>query len=277
MSITLYVSNFPRDLAEEELFALFVTVGSVESLKKISLAPESTMPEAVLVEVADEDTAHRMQKELNGQQVGNLRLAVTRVGKPPKLIPSPELEEFTQATVQKLDENEKYAARQVREIVYYCGREFTQVILEETEEIQASGGMLTVDGQRQRTIGGVFFYLARGRMAPSIRKVVFYARPKKQPAANPSQPSASSKKPPKPKAAPAPPEIMPKTPAVRVSGDPEEQMAQLQGALSEAEAHLQAVRARAAGQGGGTYTAIKSVLDIKKQISELLKQYPDLK
>lgn len=46
-------------------------------------------------------------------------------------------------------------------------------LLQTTLEIERHGGMLTLDGSRRRTRGGVFFYLARGRMTKEQRERVF--------------------------------------------------------------------------------------------------------
>lgn len=88
--------------------------------------------------------------------------------------------------------------RQLEEIAELCGVEFMQSLMQETMDIQASGGMPTKDGSRQRTLGGVFFYLAASRVTPEIRKTIFGSSgtgPKE-----PSQPKA-------PKPPPTPPLI----------------------------------------------------------------------
>lgn len=64
----------------------------------------------------------------------------------------------------------------VRAIVERCGARFSQQVLSDTEEVMAAGGMLTQEGDRLRTKGGVFFYLARGRMADETRNAIFPPR-----------------------------------------------------------------------------------------------------
>lgn len=61
----------------------------------------------------------------------------------------------------------------VRAVVEQCGVEFALVLLQDTDEVMAAGGMLTAIADRVRTKGGVFFYLARGRMADDTRDSIF--------------------------------------------------------------------------------------------------------
>ncbi|HVO71422.1 MAG TPA: hypothetical protein VMT24_15335, partial [Aggregatilineaceae bacterium] len=58
-------------------------------------------------------------------------------------------------------------------IVRLCGVGFAQAVLKEALEIDASGGLMTSDGSHRRTRGGVFYYLARYRMSPPVRRIVY--------------------------------------------------------------------------------------------------------
>jgi len=64
----------------------------------------------------------------------------------------------------------------VRAIVERCGERFSRQVLADTEEVMAAGGMLTQESDRLRTKGGVFFYLARGRMSDETRNAIFPPR-----------------------------------------------------------------------------------------------------
>ena len=66
--------------------------------------------------------------------------------------------------------------RLVREVVERCGVDFARDALRDAEEVMALGGMLTAAADRLRTKGGVFFYLARGRMPDETRQAIFPAR-----------------------------------------------------------------------------------------------------
>ena len=61
----------------------------------------------------------------------------------------------------------------VQNVVEYSGVDFARDVLRDTEEVMAAGGMLTAAGDRLRTKGGVFFYLARGRMSDELRQTIF--------------------------------------------------------------------------------------------------------
>lgn len=70
-----------------------------------------------------------------------------------------------------------------------------QTLLQHTLEVEAAGGMLTVSGNRRRTPGGVFFFLAHKELTPEQETAVFG-----DPAANPVQPQAKTPPRPKPEA-----------------------------------------------------------------------------
>jgi hypothetical protein len=72
-----------------------------------------------------------------------------------------------------LGETDDKPIQQVALIIEKCGLEFAQKIAEETEKIEASGGMKTHDGKRQRTKGGIFFFIAKGRMEAAVRQEIF--------------------------------------------------------------------------------------------------------
>ena len=66
---------------------------------------------------------------------------------------------------QQLGETAKQARGMIWRIVHECGAEQALEWLREAQEIEAHGGMLTGDGARRRTPGGVFFKLVRDRLA----------------------------------------------------------------------------------------------------------------
>ncbi len=57
----------------------------------------------------------------------------------------------------------------IRRIVARIGADAALAFLAEALATEAAGGRLTSDAARQRTPGGVFFYLVRGRLAPCDR------------------------------------------------------------------------------------------------------------
>lgn len=89
-----------------------------------------------------------------------------------------DTKKIVRSIATQLGEKEKTPLIQIRKIVEKCGVEFAQTILKETLEVEAKGGMMVNDGTRRRTPGGVFFYLARGRLPSNIRNKIFGSQKK---------------------------------------------------------------------------------------------------
>lgn len=77
------------------------------------------------------------------------------------------------AIADRLGERESHPRKLIHSIIERCGAAFARDILAQTLEIEGQGGMMTEDGQRRRTSGGVFFYLAKGQMPSDVRKRLF--------------------------------------------------------------------------------------------------------
>lgn len=104
------------------------------------------------------------------------------------------LEEARRAMTRRLGPDERAAAAQIADalgeqeygprrliesVIRISGVPFAWRLLRETVRIQLDGGMMVQNEDRQRTIGGVFFYLARGRMSREARYLAFPSRAKK--------------------------------------------------------------------------------------------------
>lgn len=74
---------------------------------------------------------------------------------------------------EQVGETDGKPISQIELLIEKCGLEFVQKIAEETNKIEEGGGMKTHDRKRRRTKGGVFFFLAKGRMEASIRQEIF--------------------------------------------------------------------------------------------------------
>ena len=59
----------------------------------------------------------------------------------------------------------------VSRIVWTLGIEQAQAFLQQALDIEAQGGMMTLDGQKRRTPGGVFFRLVREHIAATDKKL----------------------------------------------------------------------------------------------------------
>lgn len=73
-------------------------------------------------------------------------------------------QEVARYIVKTLGETESVPIRQIALIVRHCGIEKAIGWLQEAQRIEANGGMLVADQSRRRTLGGVFFFIARGSM-----------------------------------------------------------------------------------------------------------------
>jgi hypothetical protein len=61
----------------------------------------------------------------------------------------------------------------IERLIRHIGLDFVEATLKETQDIQANGGMLVKDGSRQRSIGGVFMYIAKSKLDPEDRNRIF--------------------------------------------------------------------------------------------------------
>jgi hypothetical protein len=84
-------------------------------------------------------------------------------------------------TVEKiataLDEKDETPLAEIERVVKVLGDERALTILEQTVKIEVEGGMMTDDGTRRRTAGGVFFKLVKNETTPKERGKIFGARP----------------------------------------------------------------------------------------------------
>ncbi|MFZ1770494.1 MAG: phosphorylated adapter RNA export RNA-binding domain-containing protein [Caldilinea sp.] len=93
----------------------------------------------------------------------------------------------------------------IRSVAAMMGMEAVEALFQRTVEIEAASGMMTKQGERRRTSGGIFFLLARDQMSARQRRKVFGLPPsplntKKQP--KPPAPPSTPKPPPPPKSPP---------------------------------------------------------------------------
>ncbi len=77
---------------------------------------------------------------------------------------------------EALGETEATPLWHLYRVVCELGGEAVVDLLRETLEVEQAGGMLTRDGSRKRTRGGVFFELAKRSMTPEQRARLFPTR-----------------------------------------------------------------------------------------------------
>jgi hypothetical protein len=80
----------------------------------------------------------------------------------------------TKEIAQALNEHDKKPLRQIESITRLCGEQFVRDLLKQALDVQQKGGMVTASGDKQRTLGGVFFALAREQMPEEEKLQVFY-------------------------------------------------------------------------------------------------------
>ena len=73
----------------------------------------------------------------------------------------------------QLSETNPVALAQIKAIVEAVGEDQARAWLTETLDIEAKGGMLTKNEKRRRTPGGVYLYLARGRLPKETQRQIF--------------------------------------------------------------------------------------------------------
>ena len=86
---------------------------------------------------------------------------------------TPDLQIVVQQLAQALGETERAPQRQLEAVVRTLSVEVALRLLQEAQAIEAQGGLLTIDSSRRRTLGGVFFQLARQQMTPEQRRAAF--------------------------------------------------------------------------------------------------------
>ncbi|MCU0513651.1 MAG: hypothetical protein MUE40_13915 [Anaerolineae bacterium] len=181
MKRLIFVGNLPDTITEADLRDMLRPAGEVEH---ITLEPAPLLDGCqAWVTMAAEKAATRARNSLNGHLVGGRHIAVT----PPDLGERNRLNEKQQKVVEQiaatLGETEEVPLRQLNALVMLCGTNFAEALLQEALQVEAAAGLLTVAGDRRRTRGGVFFYLARHRIPKPIRAVI-YNRKGRLPAAD---------------------------------------------------------------------------------------------
>src|SRR3712207_4076949 len=82
---------------------------------------------------------------------------------------------------QKLGEVEREPLKKLKAVVKILGPEKALALCEKALAVEQQGGMLTQDGSRRRTPGGVFFYLVRGSNHKKVKKLWPQRKPESAP------------------------------------------------------------------------------------------------
>jgi hypothetical protein len=103
---------------------------------------------------------------------------------------SPTLLAAAEQFAAELNESNPKALTQIRTILKLTSQEFVADLVKETFEVEESGGMLLPDNTRRRTTGGVFFQLAKQKLTPEQRAVVFPSSSGKPKSGHPRPPQS---------------------------------------------------------------------------------------
>src|SRR5918998_2226656 len=90
--------------------------------------------------------------------------------------PETDIAAVTRTIAEQLGEKQRTPIQQIRRIVERLGAEAALAVLQETQQVEANGGMLLPDGSRRRTPGGVYFQLVRSRLSAEDRAFIFPPR-----------------------------------------------------------------------------------------------------
>ena len=294
----LRLHNLPPEITEQEVRNLFHKAGNVFGVK-FYYDEDGEFDGRAILRMQNGQAFDKAYEMYDGFTVDGYELRVEKLLR--QLIP-PEWEALAQRYAEQLEETEITPTNKIREMIRLNGVDFMEKMLAETLAIEAEGGMLTNDFSRRRTVGGVFFYIAKRDMPQENRIIIFpppslrakYKKKKKakKPQQNQQQqqkaekpkadakPQAESKAAPKPQAVPepaAPTIIAPSIPSeiVDVPSDVIAEFSALRQAEYEATLELEDMRTTP-GKQAGMFSATKELWSIKNKIKGIVGDYPPL-
>lgn len=91
----------------------------------------------------------------------------------PETLSPEEIQKEAKKIADALGETEDAPIGQIAQLIEKCGLKLCQKVAEETEKIEAAGGMKTHNGKRRRTKGGTYFFIIKGRIDAKTRQEIF--------------------------------------------------------------------------------------------------------
>lgn len=176
MRNVLYVSNLSENVVEEHLAGLFSEFGTVQNIE-FGMNEKFNMRYA-LVTMDAEKRATKAMHRLNGYVLDDRYLTISY---PDLDLSKPLLTKqakFIEEVCEALGETKKIPLRQIEMMVRLCGTSFVEVLVREAMEIAESGGLVRQDNKEQRTLGGVFFYIARPRVSEPVHRMIYHRKGK---------------------------------------------------------------------------------------------------
>ncbi|MCB9437507.1 MAG: hypothetical protein H6673_11025 [Anaerolineales bacterium] len=171
MYFKLFVQNLAETVTIQQLQETLSRAGNVMDVQRPFDEKVGKPALFAFVTVETEEEAETVIKRFNGAKLGGQKIKIQHFK------PRPPKEDSEHAAADmislKLGEVDRIPRAQVRRIVELCGEEFANQLLEDATKLHEEGRVMTQDGTRTRTLGGIFFRLARDRMEPEDREKTF--------------------------------------------------------------------------------------------------------
>lgn len=251
MASTYFVANLPDAPDIELLYQLFYDAGEVLQFKLMHKKLNYRTWVYGFVKMADDSLKPHLLHHFNGCEFQGQRLALSCI-KPLTPLPlTPENQQLIESMAAHLQETVPASVKHLEQIVTWCGPDFARALLEETLDIEANGGMVTLDQSRRRTPGGVFFYLAKPRIYWPLTEKIFPQIKTYRP-----QPAYRSE------------------PKQMIPPEAQESMAHFKANERDLEQRLRAMKTT--GNTAGMFSLTKQLAEIKQKIVQLQREYPGL-
>ena len=299
----LFIQNIAPSVPTEQLQTIFSQHGEVIDIQR-PINPDNEKPQKfAFIVMETEESAKAVIDNLNGYNLSGQELII-KLAEPKPSNPKTKNrfsaeeqqanQELANQLAEHLGETDHRPRVQILRVVEEMGEEFVMKLYNDAVALRDEGGLLTNDGTRPRSLGGIFFKLAKDRLDPKIRASIFPSwrqlrekkkgkpksgdrkgggshgrggsKGKSKPRPKPSQlDRISAAKRAKIGATPAPEA----TPEIIAKYD------ELKSAEAVAQQKLADIKAKKAK--GSPLEALKEVAELKSQIAQLVKSYPSLK
>ncbi len=170
MENKLYVANLADSVTEDHLTGLFAQHGDVKTVEFGT--DEVYGVRYALIAMGSEKTANKANHALNGHILEGKALLISWADADLSKELMGKQRKAMEDIAAILGETEKVPLRQLEMLVRLCGTSFAQALLKEAQNLDEAGGLMTKDGARRRTLGGVLFELSKPAMSVPVRYLV---------------------------------------------------------------------------------------------------------